>query len=184
VDAPALLFVDDDAFGCYGYTELLRLDGWAAASCDFSSAAVAAGVVSRPVIVVVHLWLPDPRSLETVLELSRLSAVERPVIVALTARASETLARAAECDAVILKPIDALSFVGAIHDLYAALVGGPTDRVGRLRLGPRMEALMADGGPVRVFRGVHQGVGSVQESVHGSAGERTLRRAQSRMYPR
>jgi hypothetical protein len=40
------LFVDDDAFACYGYTELLRIDGWAASSCDFGCAAASALVVS------------------------------------------------------------------------------------------------------------------------------------------
>jgi DNA-binding response OmpR family regulator len=176
VSGPSLLFVDDDAFACYGYTELLRIDGWAASSCDFGCAAASALVVSRPAMVVVHVWLPDSRGCATIREWSRVSSRGRPVVVALTASAAEAAARGAGCDAVILKPIEAMSFVGAIHELYGAFVGDPTDRAGRLRRIPPVEPLMADGGPVRVFRGVHQCVGAVQAVVHGGSRESHPRR--------
>ena len=121
-----LLLVDDHADAREALAELLRLHGAAVLTVEHGDAALAAAAgPHRLSAVVLDLVMPGTSGTELLRQLKsdpRMAAV--PVLVLTGLSVAEREARAAGCDAFLLKPVSLPTLLAALAGVGISLEGG------------------------------------------------------------
>ncbi len=114
---PSILVVDDVLDGREMLVEYLTFRGFQVAEATTGIAALAMARALRPQIVLMDLSMPGIDGWETTRRLKTDPLTKDALVVAVTAHAfnrEHEAARAAGCDAIVLKPYDLLVLADAL----------------------------------------------------------------------